>query len=190
MIESTNWLSFIEKVAPADLLLLRERLGSAEALFKDLSSAAPDDVNPAIWETIKHSNALAKAEKEYEYADRHGYQIILYDEPAFPVRLSVCRDAPLALYCKGNCLLNAARILAIVGTRKPTFRGKKQTEALVEKLAQEDLSIIIVSGLAYGIDVTAHQAALQLGLQTIAVLAHGFNYLYPPSHRSIALEMI
>jgi DNA processing protein len=183
-------ISFIEKVAPADLLLLIERLGSAEALFHDHSWSTMEDINPAIFEKIRHSDALSKAAKEYEYAEQHGYRIILYDDPDFPIRLTVCPDAPLVLYCKGSCPLNATRILAIVGTRKPTFRGKKQTEELVERLAKEDPSIIIVSGLAYGIDVTAHQAALQQGLQTIGVLAHGFNYLYPPSHRSIALEMI
>jgi DNA processing protein len=129
-----------------------------------------------------------RAEKEVDFIRKHNINTFFYTDGDYPARLKHCDDAPPLLYFKGQCQLNASRMVAIVGTRNATSYGKKVTENLVNDLAKYQATI--VSGLAYGIDVTAHKAALKNNLPTVAVVGHGLDRIYPPEHNSTAAKMI
>ena len=134
--------------------------------------------------------AFRRAERELSFAAKHGVRIYTPEDDAYPTRLRTCPDAPLVVYYRGTDCLNAARIVSIVGTRRCTDYGHDQTARLVEGLAAADASIVVVSGLAYGIDISAHRSALRVGLPTVGVLAHGLDRLYPAAHRQTAFEML
>lgn len=134
---------------------------------------------------------LAKASIETEFLNKHpNIRAIYFTDEAFPRRFADCEDAPIMLYMAGECDLNAAHIVSVVGTRHATPYGNSFVSSLVEDLASSMENIVIVSGLAYGIDITAHRAALRAGIPTIAVLAHGLNTIYPATHRNTAVEMV
>lgn len=143
-----------------------------------------------IAEAIHAGSTLQRAEEEVAFADRYHIQVLFCTDEAFPQRLNSgsCTDAPVLLYCRGNCDLNSPRTLAVVGTRRATAHGKESTRRIVEGLRDE--SVCIVSGLAYGIDTTAHVAALDCGLPTVAVLGHGLDRIYPPQNRALAQRII
>jgi DNA processing protein len=132
---------------------------------------------------------LQRAEKEISFMEKNGIACYFLSAPGYPARLLECEDAPLLIYFKGKCDLNSARIISIVGTRNSTDYGRSMTEKLVGELAAFFPDLLIVSGLAYGIDIAAHQSALKHQLPTVAILAHGLDRIYPPAHRSIALKM-
>ena len=112
------------------------------------------------------------------------------NEPEYPVRLRQCPDRPSVLYGIGNLNLNEGPFLAVVGTRQATELGKEVTRNMILALAERIPTLTIVSGLAYGIDIAAHKAALEAGLPTIAVLGHGLDRIYPPLHRPVAVKML
>lgn len=132
---------------------------------------------------------LEKARRENEFISNNNVRAIYYTDDMFPCRFADCDDAPLILYTTGNCDLNASHIVSIVGTRHATPYGIDFTTRLVEDLAKSIDNLIIVSGLAYGIDIAAHNASLRNNVPTIAVLAHGLNMIYPASHRNIAADI-
>lgn len=136
---------------------------------------------------ILNSDAIDKASKELKFIEKHQIEPIFYLDKAYPKRLLHCHDSPVMLYYKGNASLNTQRIVSIVGTRNATDYGRNVTELLIEKLQKHN--ILIASGLAYGIDIIAHRAALKAGMQTIGVLAHGLDRLYPSQHKSTAEKM-
>lgn len=133
-------------------------------------------------------DVLLKAEKELAFLRKHSIQALFYLEKDYPARLKNCEDAPILLYFKGNCNLNQGRVIAIVGTRQYSPYGRELTEKLVEELSRYD--VMIVSGLAYGIDIIAHRAATQNKIPTVAVTAHGLDRIYPSSHLSTAEKML
>ncbi|MFP4489515.1 MAG: DNA-processing protein DprA, partial [Bacteroidales bacterium] len=133
---------------------------------------------------------IDKASKELDYIHKHGIKIKCYNDKDYPRRLKECPDAPLIIYHKGNATLNEKRIISIVGTRNITGKGKDICNTLVSELAEEYPDLVIVSGLAYGVDITAHKAALKENLKTIAVLGHGFRTLYPSVHLPAAKEIL
>ncbi len=130
------------------------------------------------------------AEAEAVFMNRHGISLLSAGSDTLPQRLSGIADAPNHLFVLGNADLEADHIVAIVGTRKATADGIGFTDNLVKGIAEADPSAVIVSGLAYGIDVTAHLAALEYGLPTVAVVAHGLDTLYPAAHRNIAQRIV
>ena len=132
--------------------------------------------------------ALQRAEKEIKFIEKYKIEVLFYTDKNYPSRLKHCSDSPLLLYYKGNADLNNQKIVGIVGTRKASLYGKQFCEELVEKLSKHD--VLIVSGLAYGIDICAHKESLKNNLQTIGVLAHGLDRIYPDVHKPIAEEMI
>lgn len=136
---------------------------------------------------LNHS-ALSRAEKELEFAMKHNIEVLFYLDESYPKRLKHCNDNPIVLYFKGKANLNSEKMISIVGTRNATEYGKKITQHLVEDLREHQATI--VSGLAYGIDIYAHKAALQQGLPTVAVLAHGLDRIYPPAHKVTAERML
>ncbi|MDE6543275.1 MAG: DNA-processing protein DprA [Muribaculaceae bacterium] len=135
------------------------------------------------------ASALSRAKEELRFTTSSGIRPIYFTDPAFPHRLDSCDDAPVLLYALGNCDINCQRSIAIVGTRHATPYGIGFVDRLVADIADILPGTLIVSGLAYGIDIAAHKAALRHGLPTAAVLAHGLSTIYPSSHRSVAAEI-
>ncbi|MVN75647.1 DNA-protecting protein DprA [Hymenobacter sp. HMF4947] len=131
--------------------------------------------------------ALQQAETGLRKAEKEGVELLFYTSKRFPSRLKLIADAPALLYYQGPADLNAPKVVAIVGTRQSTDYGREQTEALVRGLVPHNP--LVVSGLAYGIDILAHRAALQEGLLTVGVMATGLDVIYPAAHRKTAEKM-
>ena len=136
---------------------------------------------------LNFKKALNEAEKEIDELNKKNISFSFYENDNYPTRLKNCYDPPLILYHYGNGNIAPKKIVSIVGSRNASITGKKSTEELVNELSNNNISI--VSGLAYGIDVFAHENSLKNNNETIAVLAHGFNFMYPYCHRSIAKEI-
>lgn len=132
--------------------------------------------------------ARAKAEKELEFIEKNNINVHFYLDDQYPKRLKQCIDAPVVLYGKGNYELNLPRTLSIVGTRNATDYGTEFCEKLLNFL--KPYEVLIVSGMAYGIDICAHKAAVNNNLPTVGVLAHGLDRLYPNLHQKIANKMV
>lgn len=179
----------INRVTAEQLLA---RVGSEEAFFK-----ATDNQLRCLLTSEKRfiaqsyrNELLAKASQEIDFITRHDVKPLYFTDNNYPSRLKECDDAPLMLYTMGNCDLNSAHIVGIVGTRHSTPYGIDYTNRIVEGLSKMLDNTIIISGLAYGIDITAHRAALKNNIPTAAVLAHGLNTIYPAQHRNTAIEML
>jgi len=138
---------------------------------------------------IKKSDALVRAEKEIEFIKKNSIKASFYADSDFPRRLKTCIDAPVVIYSKGNMNLDEHRVISIVGTRNATEYGKQAIDELVKSFSERGYKILIVSGLAYGIDIHAHRAALKYELPTVGVVAHGLDLLYPALHRETAKKM-
>ena len=167
--------------------------GGVEAVFTEKKSALSKIVG--IGETLLHSILTARdevlqiAEKEIDFMEKNRIKAFIYTEKDYPKRLLACDDSPVVFFSKGDVDFNTPKILSVVGTRKATDYGTDLCEKIIA-----DLSVthkpVIVSGLAYGIDVCAHKAAMQNGLKTIAVMGTGLNMVYPAQHRNIANAII
>lgn len=162
--------------------------GQAAAIFH----ATPAELTRAGLPAGKTHSLLSfkkfdEVEKELLFLDKQGIQPLFCIDPAYPQRLLSCTNHPPLLFYQGTTDLNAPRILSIVGTRAPTGHGKQFTEDLIKGLAPAGATI--VSGLAFGIDGTAHRAALQYRLPTVGILAHGLSYIYPPEHAALSRNM-
>lgn len=134
--------------------------------------------------------AFRRAEQEMEFAEKGGIQCITIGDRRYPSRLRECPDAPLVLFHKGNTDLNALRVVSIVGTRNATDYGRQLCNDFIHDLKELCPGTLIVSGLAYGIDIASHRASLAQGLPTVGVLAHGLDRIYPAVHRKTAIEML
>lgn len=179
------------KYLQGDLSLLFE--GKFSTLEKDWASRFEDShlvLPERILADLRSGEALRRAEKELAFAEKYHLKICFYEDADYPSRLKACADAPLLFYMKGDVDLEAGKILSVVGTRKMTSYGRCQTEDLIASLAGVFPDLLIVSGLAYGVDVCAHRKALACGLPTLAVVAHGLDSVYPSQHRAVAREMI
>ena len=137
---------------------------------------------------IKAFRDFDVAEKEIAFIEKHNITPLFLTDAAYPQRLLHCYDAPTLLFYKGTADLNASKIVSIVGTRTNTDYGKTITEKLVQDLAEQN--VLIVSGLAYGIDAFAHKAALKAQLPTVGVVGHGLDKVYPYAHTGLAKEML
>lgn len=168
--------------------------GSAEAVMnadKDEWMTLPN-VKPSFVNAILDARpqVVARVDKELEFIRQHGIEVYCQDDDAYPLRLAECPDAPLVLYGKGNIRPNDGKFVAVVGTRSPSDRGKQLCHDLIGELASRLPDVTIVSGLAYGIDITAHRAALEYGLPTIIVPGHGLDRIYPTLHRQVAIQAL
>lgn len=170
---------------------LAERgIGADEFMQNDIRElAASADLRTDIFDNNRRQEALRLATKELDFIQRSKVRPIFYTDTDYPSRLLNCEDAPAMLYALGDAPLSAEHVLAIVGTRHCTAYGKSFTERLVEDLSKKVDNLLIISGLAYGVDITAHRAALNAGIPTGAILAHGLNSLYPPEHRNDAADI-
>lgn len=140
-----------------------------------------------LFSNLANKEVLLRAEKELRFIEENKIDVLFIDDDNYPNRLRYCSDAPVLLYYKGNANLNTDKIISIVGTRTPTDYGMQVTEKLIEDLSES--GALIVSGLAYGIDVQSHQAALKNKLDTVGVVAHGHDRMYPAVHANIARKM-
>lgn len=143
-----------------------------------------------IIESNYRQKLLHAAEDEVKFVLDHGISISYFTDSNFPVRLLNAPDAPILLYTKGSCDLNHKKIISIVGTRNASYYGTQFCETLVNDMANRLNDVVIISGLAYGIDIAAHRAALANNIPTVAVLAHGLNTIYPAVHRGSAIEIL
>ena len=134
--------------------------------------------------------AIEHAQREIAFIEKHNIQTHFYKDSNYPYRLAQCVDAPLLLYAKGNVEVNPKHTVSIVGTRMPSERGKDWCRRLVLDLATQIPDLTIVSGLAYGIDVVAHRAAIEAGIPTIIIPAHGLDRIYPAVHRNVAVQAL
>ena len=165
--------------------------GSAEAVFKE-NRKSLEKINGMREVTIdalcKPQQLLRRAEQEVEFIDKNGIQPLFYQDPNYPRRLLQCDDSPMMLYYKGNADLNAERVVSIVGTRNITDYGKENCAQLVNDLIDEQ--VLVVSGLAYGVDTMAHRTAVKAGIPTVGVLGNGLQQIYPAANKKLASEML
>jgi DNA processing protein len=174
-------------------LLLYRTLGGGKAVYdhrQDLGDVMPD-ATPRLRESMKNwDDALKRAAAEMEFMQKGGIRALCLNDADYPQRLTECDDAPLVLYYKGAADLNQSHVIDIVGTRHCTTYGQDLIHRFVNDLKRLMPDVLIVSGLAYGIDICAHRNALENGFETVGVLAHGLDQIYPPRHRDTAIEMI
>ncbi len=185
-------LTLLPQVGAITAKTLVSYCGSAGAVFRASKRELLKipGIGPAIVDGIAQAQTLRQAETELRFLEQYGVEALFYTDTRFPARLRQNTDCPALLYFKGSSvdLLSAQRIVGIVGTRQPTEQGKLYCEELVEELLH--YKVVIVSGLAYGIDVTAHRKSIALNIPNIAVLGHGLSKVYPMQHRGIALKLI
>ena len=190
---NTILLTRLNYFSLAGMLELYKRVGSATLIMEhknDIRDILPDASNKLVSAIQNCDEARNRAEVELEYDLRYGIEPIPMNDDRYPQRLKNCDDAPLMLFYKGNADLNQQRVINIVGTRQCTPYGEDLIRRFISDLKQLSPRVLIVSGLAYGVDINAHRQALANGYETVGVLAHGLDDLYPTRHRETALQMI
>ncbi len=167
-------------------------VGSVEGVFREKQKnlAKIPGIGEVLSSEIVSQNILSRAELEIEFILKNKIQTSYFADRDYPFRLKECADSPIMLYSKGDCDLNNGKFIGIVGTRNATESGKENCKKLIADLAVMQPNSIIVSGLAYGVDICAHKAALDAGLPTIGVIGHGLDRIYPAAHRPAAVKMI
>ncbi|MGN6181206.1 MAG: DNA-processing protein DprA [Mucilaginibacter sp.] len=186
-------LTYIKNIGPYYAKSIVSYLGSADRLFTIAPSKLMkiDGIKDRRVEALSRpvlDEALRKADAEMRFIERNNIDVLFYTDPRYPKRLKMCNDSPLLLYSKGNADLNNQRVISIVGTRNATEYGKYLCRQLIEDL--QPYNVLVVSGLAYGIDVCAHKECVKSGVPTVGVLGHGLDRLYPAQNRSTAEKMI
>ncbi|MCR4583471.1 MAG: DNA-processing protein DprA [Prevotella sp.] len=176
----------------AQALDLYRVAGSATCLYENREHIRDiiHDCSPRLQEALRNwDESLQRAEAEMTYMQQHRIRALTLNDPDYPQRLCECQDAPIVLYYLGNADLNQQHVINIVGTRRCTTYGQDLIRHFVADLRNLCPNVLIVSGLAYGIDICAHREALANGNETIGVLAHGLDKIYPYAHRNTAAEM-
>lgn len=171
-------LSRLSGISQAMSAELYRTLGSGKAVYEQHREQAHWD------------DALHRAAAEMDFITKNNIRVLTMQDDDYPARLRECPDAPIILFYKGTADLNQRRVINIVGTRHCTSYGQDLVHRLISDLRQLCPDVLIVSGLAYGIDICAHRHALEMGFETVGVLAHGLDQIYPPHHRETAVEML
>ena len=171
-------LTRLTGVNHAVVLQLYKELGSGHAVYEETRQRFPWD------------EALHRAAAEMEFITKNNIRTLTLKNADYPQRLRECSDAPIILYYKGVADLNQQHVVDIVGTRQCTTYGQDLIRRFVSDLRQLCPDVLIVSGLAYGVDICAHRHALENGFETVGVLAHGLDQIYPHLHRDTAVEMV
>lgn len=183
-------LTLIPSIGCVRAKILAEKYGTAQNIFKaslrELSLL--EGIGTVCAQKIKSFRDFAVAENELSFIDKYNIKPLFITAENYPKRLLNCYDSPTLLYYKGDADLNSSKIIAIIGTRNHSEYGKQITEKFIQDLAAYPL--LIISGLAFGIDAVAHKASLKNGLPTIGVLAHGLDQLYPSQHALLARDML
>lgn len=170
---------------------LMEYIGDEEAIFKgDLSNLETiPHISKQLISEIRNPEVLRRAEKELEFVTKNNLHLIFFTDKNYPQRLVNCIDAPIVMYAKGEVNFNREKVISIVGTRNSTRYGNDFCREFIKDISSRFPDVQIISGLAYGIDICAHRAALENGLSTVAVLGHGLDRIYPYVHRQTAIEL-
>jgi DNA processing protein len=183
-------LTMLEGIGDGYAKSLLAYCGSAKTIFETDKATLlkiPGIGEYAASAVVNNKHILKEAEKEIRFVEENEVVPLFFTDADYPQRLKYCNDSPVLLYYKGNADLNNQKIVSVVGTRLPTTYGIEQTEKLINELRGS--GILIVSGLAYGIDILAHKKALENDLDTVGVVAHGHDRFYPQMHESIARKM-
>lgn len=174
-------------------LLLYRELGSGQAVYEhrnDIGDVVAD-TTPRLREQMKNwDDALRRAAAEMEFVTKNTIRVLTLNDVDYPQRLCECPDAPIILYYKGTADLNQRYVVDIVGTRHCTSYGQDIIRRFINELRRQCPQVLVVSGLAYGIDICAHRSALEQGYETVGVLAHGLDQIYPYHHRETAVQMV
>ncbi|QNK61783.1 DNA-protecting protein DprA [Pedobacter sp. PAMC26386] len=183
-------LTLIKNVGHITAKCLLDHFGTAEAIFaaSEAQLMQVEGLSGLKANEILRTNALTVAAAQLEFLNKHQIEVLFYTEANYPQRLKDCYDAPVLLYYKGTASLNHSRIVSIVGSRRATSYGRMLCQQLVSLLQHYD--VLVVSGLAHGIDIEAHRQSLAYKIPTIGVLGHGLDQIYPAVHRQTAGEML
>jgi len=182
-------LSQVPNIGDVHARILIQHFGTAKDVFKASKKILEkiDGLGSVRINALKSFNEFEASEAELSFIEKYNITPLFLTDKIYPRKLLNCYDGPPLLYFRGGADLNALRIVSIVGTRNSSDYGKHVCDEIVEGL--KDLDVMIVSGLAFGIDTIAHKAALRNGLKTIGVLAHGLDRIYPPQNKSLAKHM-
>jgi DNA processing protein len=186
-------LTFIKGIGPVTARHLIEKFKGVEKVFQAKSSDFPKSSKTTgellTNKTVKEQ-AFKRAEEEILFAKKHNIKIHTFLDSSYPQRLNRCEDAPIVIYSLGDADLNSNYFLALVGTRNITNYGKEICNKFVLEISINQSDTTIVSGLAYGVDSCAHRAALAENMNTIGVVAHGLDTMYPAQHKGLALKIV
>lgn len=182
-------LQSVEGVGDIVAKKLITHFGNAETVLKAKSQqlAAIDGIGAVLLKNLKNPSIYHKAQSEMNFIQNNGISVAYFQEEMYPERLKHCFDSPLLLFSAGSMDWSNRKVISIVGTRQITSNGTEFCKQFIADLAP--LDPIIVSGFAYGVDIVAHQLAMEHGLQTIGVLAHGLNQIYPKTHKKYMAKM-
>jgi len=182
-------LTLLNGIGPVKARKIISLYENATAFFEELRNGnfKSKKIKQLSFDSAALNNALHQAEREINFLEKSGGRMLNFTDKDYPYRLKNCDDSPAILFTKGTMNFNKQRFVAIVGTRKATSYGLDQTEKIIAQLSENGCSL--VSGLAYGIDAAAHQAALKTNIQNIGVVAHGLDMLYPALHKPFAEKM-
>jgi DNA processing protein len=187
-------LSLFSRIGAVNARRLVAYLGSVEAVFEASKSELKNipGFSDGLTKNVidQRAEVLDRSARELEFIEKFKITPYFYLDADYPRRLAQCEDAPVILFLKGEIDLNHARIISVVGTRNATDYGRQLTDELISGLVGSGVNALVVSGLAYGIDVSAHKASLKYGLPTVGVMGHGLDKMYPAAHASIAKEML
>ncbi|MEH6307108.1 DNA-processing protein DprA [Olivibacter sp. CPCC 100613] len=183
-------LTQIKGIGNALAKQLIDHCGNAEEVFRSSKKQLMciPGIGNRVAENILHKEVMDSVEKEMTFIDRHKINVLFWTESSYPNRLKQCVDAPILLYFKGDTNLQTKKIISIVGTRNASDYGKRICNELVGSFAKDE--VLVVSGLAHGIDSFAHQACLENNISTIGVLGHGLDRIYPAANRRLAMDML
>jgi DNA processing protein len=174
-------------------LELYKAVGSAQQIYEHRNDIGDlvEACSPRLIEALKDwTEAMKRADFEQKFMQEHQIRAMTPLDDDYPQRLTECADAPIVIYYRGNADLNQSKVVNIVGTRQCTQYGKDLIHRFLLDLRQMCPQVLVVSGLAYGVDICAHKEALDDGYETVAVLAHGLDQIYPYHHREIAVKML
>ncbi len=185
-------LTMINGIGPVLAKNLIAYLGSVENIFleKKQNLAKIPGIGEMLSKEIVSQDVLKRADEEIEFIIKNKIQSYFFTDKTYPFRLKECPDSPIMLYYKGNKNLNDVKFIGIVGTRKITEYGKEMCRNIINSISQKIPNAVIVSGLAYGVDICAHKLAVDNNVSTIGVLGHGLDRIYPSIHRPIAVKML
>ncbi len=183
-------LTLIKGVGPMIAKNLLIHFGSAEAVFEATKGKMLkiEGIGEKIADAVLHNDAIKNAKNHLLFMEKHDIKVLFYADNDYPKRLRNCYDAPLILYYKGTIDLNHRRIVSIVGTRNATAYGKQLCKQLAFELQAFD--VIILSGLAHGIDAAIHKESLNHSIPTVGVLGHGLDRIYPAAHKELTQKMV
>ena len=182
-------LTLVPNIGPVQAKILLQHCEPEEIFHAKASFLEKlEGIGPVRAASLKKFTGFSEAEEEIKFIERFNIKALFLTDKEYPKRLLNCYDSPTLLYYKGDADLNAAKIIAVIGTRNNTDYARQATEKIISELSVQQVTI--VSGLAFGVDAIAHNSALKNGLSTIGVLAHGLDQVYPLEHHNLAGEMV